>query len=250
MKHIFVSLLIVSLALASPALGVGGISGGKVVVPEAGTIGKGQFEFETAFSQFSSTRVYDNGSKSLPRQGKLASSEVGFRFTAGITEKLEIGGIVPVALEEEDIDGEDPMDGEGIGDVSVGTKYRLWQSSLEKNKLALQAGVTFATGDDRPEPAELPTGNGYATRELGVIYSREFVEGLTVDVDVVAVDHFARADGDPEYGYAADMGWGYFVTEAFQPVIEVNYSYESSPGFRTRRASRRDLTTFPTNALK
>ncbi|NIP39057.1 MAG: hypothetical protein GWO07_10205 [Candidatus Dadabacteria bacterium] len=201
MKTIF-KLIPIMLIFCIPDLlyGVGGISNSKVIVPSTDTVPKNRFEFEPFFSF---TAVDD------PADSR--SYGFGARFTYGFLDNLEAGFNLNY-LEIEDSDIQDSTS--DFGNIEAGLKYRLIdQSDNSPFSLAYQGGVTFPTaGDDEP----------WVFEPVGLILTTNYTDKLSSDLDVVF-----SFDEDDNIVLVSNLGLGYFVTEIFQPVVEVSYAYEN-----------------------
>jgi hypothetical protein len=181
-------------------LAVGGISNSKVVVPSAETVEKGRFEVEPSFGlEFVDDRI-----------NTVRFEAIG-RFTVGVLDNLEIGTSVGhLNIEDSELIETD----RDFGDIEGGLKYRFLDE--DKNfpfSLAYQGGITFPTsGEGAPWVFELG----------GLILTKDFTEKFSMDADFV----FALIE-DNAWSLVTEVGFGYFVTSWFQPVIEAAYAFEN-----------------------
>ena len=78
---------------------ISGISGSKLLVPDAGTVENGKFEFEPAISVYRAYNEFNShgGRKSL--NGFSETSSLDFRITLGVFDGTEIGTSFSTALE-------------------------------------------------------------------------------------------------------------------------------------------------------
>ncbi|NIS10048.1 MAG: hypothetical protein GWO07_15145 [Candidatus Dadabacteria bacterium] len=200
MKKFIIALpILFLLCMPNISYGVGGISNSKVIVPSADTVPKNRFEFEPFF-----------GFTAVDDSADSRSYGFGSRFTYGFLDNLEAGFNLNY-LEIEDSDIQDSNS--DFGNIEAGVKYRLVdQSESFPFSLAYQGGVTFPTaGDDEP----------WVFEPVGLILTTNYTDKLSSDLDVVF-----SFDEDDNIGLVSNLGLGYFVTEQFQPVVEVSYAYE------------------------
>ena len=179
---------------------VGGISNSKIVVPSAETVEKGRFEVEPFFALV----FVDDSDDSVRFEG-------GGRFTIGALENLEVGANIGyLTVNDSNVIGRDT----DFGDIEAGLKYRfLDQTENFPFSLAYQGGITFPTsGGDAEWVFELG----------GLILTKDFTDKFSMDSDFV----FALIEYDA-WSLVTEVGFGYFVTSWFQPVIEAAYSFES-----------------------
>ncbi len=191
--------ILLMLFIPEISYGVGGISNSKVIVPSTDTVPKNRFEIEPFFSITSTDDSIDTKNYGF-----------GARFTYGLLDNLEAGFNLNY-LEIEDSDIQDTSS--DFGNIEAGVKYRLIdQSDNFPFSLAYEGGVTFPTaGDDEP----------WVFEPVGLILTRNHTDKFSTDLDVVF-----SFDEDDNIGILSNLGLGYFVTEIFQPVVEVSYSYE------------------------
>ncbi len=180
--------------------GVGGISNSKVIVPSTDTVPKNRLEVEPFFSF---TKIDD----------AINSKNYGFgnRFTYGFLESLEAGfNLNYLQIEDSDIQDSNT----DFGNIEAGVKYRfIDQSKNFPFSLAFQGGVTFPTaGDNEP----------WVFEPVGLILTKNYSEKLSSDLDVVF-----SFDEDDNIGIVSNLGIGYYISDKFQPVVEVSYSYEN-----------------------
>jgi len=114
-----------SLALSQ----VGGISGGKLSIPDAGIIEQGTLEFEPSFSVSHSNYFFGTNGNSHSLYGQKVNSSFLFRITVGITENLEIGSSIPSTMEQ----------------IDFGAKQNVL--STDNLGLAITGGVSLPAGN-------------------------------------------------------------------------------------------------------
>ena len=201
-------LLLLFLAVCIPLLwtnevrAVGGISNSKVVVPSTDTVPKKRIEIEP-FANFlfaddeNNTKTYD----------------LGTRFTYGLIDNIEIGAtFFFVTFEDDDLINTDS----NFGNIEPGIKWRFLEqqgNDLFSFSLAYEGGVTIPTsGSDEK----------WAFEPLGLVLTKNFNEKFSMDNDVVL-----RVVEDETWGIITNHGLGYFITDWFQPVVEMAYIYSN-----------------------
>ncbi|MGQ0792729.1 MAG: hypothetical protein ACT4NX_01415 [Deltaproteobacteria bacterium] len=182
------------------ARAVGGISNSKVVVPSADTVEGGRFEFEPFF-----------GLGFLDDSDDTSEFIAGARFTLGALDTLEIGANVGfLVISDTDSGGRE----EDFGDIETGVKFRfIEQSESTPFSLAYQGGFSIPTSGE---------GAPWVFEPAGLILTKNFDEKLSMDADVVLF-----LVEDDSAGFVAELGFGYFITPRFQPVIEAGFVYEN-----------------------
>lgn len=223
--------LLALLALAAPgapARAVGGISGAKLSAPNTATVPRGNMEVEPYFGLAYSTQEYNGRAQVVSTGFRDQSYETGFRFTAGITPRLEAGLVLPIRFSRSmNRASDEELGGAGIGDLPVGLKWRMFQAT--RVSLAVAAGVTFPTGDARGGAQKVPLGDGVYTPELGLIATFEVYKGLSIDVHLGWGTSFAPEGDVSAMGGALDVAVGY-AFGPFQPVIELAQSVSGWDG--------------------
>jgi hypothetical protein len=192
------AILVQLFALASESMAVGGLSGSKLVVPEAGTVSKGHIEVEPFFS----LEFVDDDNDTVRYGG-------GLRLTPGLLENLEAG----VNINYLDVEDSGLISAEtDFGDIEAGFKLRfIDQKAGLPFSLAYQAGVTFPAGK----------GAEWIVEPGGLILTKEFTEKFSMDADFVfgIMEHRS-------WSFVTDVGFGCYLNSWFQPVIEAAYAYE------------------------
>lgn len=198
-----------------------GISGGKLTVPDAGTLQTGNFEFEPSFSVFRTSEKIIDQSSGNQVTGKQFSSNVLIRITSGIDQNFEAGATFASTIEQ----------------VSAGLKYTCIKS--EKFRFALISGGSLPAGNNFI-PDTLTDDEHHSTFSLGAIGSIQSNEKMSLDL----IFSYSRILGTHPYHSILNYGVsaGYLLSEKFQAVVEINgfsninskvYSYKISifPGF-------------------
>lgn len=180
---------------------VSGISGAKLCVPEATSLPSGSFEFEPSFSVFSSYYRFAENSSTESLAGRNISSNVMFRLTAGIAERLEMGASFSSTIEQ----------------VSFGMKYILTGS--EKFNLALIAGTSLPAGNKFVADTTADN-NHHLISSYGTIASLKLTESSSVDM----IFSYTRIHGVHPFNNILNygVGIGNWFSEKLQGVIELN----------------------------
>ena len=181
---------------------VGGISNTKVIVPSTETVPKGRIEVEPFFNLLfvddsDDSRTYD----------------LGGRFTYGLLDDVEVGvSVFFVTFEDSDLINTDST----FGNIEPGIKWRLIDQEgydLFSYSLAYEGGITLPTsGSDEK----------WVFEPLGIILTKNFSERFSMDNDIVL-----RIVEDDLWGIDSNHGLGYFITDWFQPVVEMGYAYNN-----------------------
>ncbi len=198
---------------------ISGISGAKLCVPDAGTIGTGTFEFEPSFSVFRSHKRFAENGSTESLQGKNVESGLLFRVTIGAAENLEVGTSFSTELEE----------------IAIGSKYNVF--SDEKYKLGLIAGISLPAGNKFIPDSINDDGDCYST-SIGTIVSNNLSQTASVDL-IISYSRFYRTlhyKSLITYG----IGIGNWFTENFQGVFEFNAYSTYDSGFHSGK-----LAAFP-----
>lgn len=201
-----IKLMFIALALLLPAakgvLAVGGISNSKVVVPGAETVPRGRIEIEP----FLGLDLVDDSGNTTKFGG-------GVRLTLGVLHNLEIGANVNYL----DVEDSDLIQrNSDFGDIETGLKFRFLDEGEDMPfSLAYQGGVTI--------PAS--SGSVWIVEPGGLILTKNFTTEFSMDADFV----FGIIEDDA-WSFVSEVGFGYFVSPWFQPVIEAAYAFEDRKG--------------------
>jgi outer membrane protein OmpA-like peptidoglycan-associated protein len=161
------------------------------------------------------------------------------RFSAslgyGITDRWEFSVMVPYDsfnLDDSDLfAGTDP-DADGLGNVRVGTKWRLYGNPGDASKLALNAFVELPTGDD--EVAADDTGFG-----AGLDWS---VRNWVFDLGYHSQGKF-KGGGDPGSEATVGLGYAWPVSDRFDWITELQGFFYSGGDRGLQYEDAYDLTT-------
>ncbi|MEM4658084.1 MAG: hypothetical protein QXX77_06655, partial [Candidatus Methanosuratincola sp.] len=180
---------------------IGGISGSKVLVPSADTVGRKRFEAEPFF-----VFEFTGDEKETKRY------DAGVRLTYGFMENLEAGLSYFFFGAEH---GEAfHVSSKGFGDTELGVKYKL--NREEDFSLAAVSGMRFPVVENSPWVAE----------PAGLVLTKNLSDRLSLDAGLVA--GFSFGNHNPRTLHViSQAGLGYFVTPSFQPVVEIAYKMEN-----------------------
>lgn len=199
MNRLFKLLVVLTIIvfLTEDVYAVGGISNSKIIVPSTDTVPSDSFELEPFFSFLLVDDSVDT-----------KNYETGFRFTKGIFSNLEAGfNLVFLTVDDSDISEADYE----FGDISPGVKYRFYNTDLFS--LAYQGGFTIPTSSGDSD---------WVFEPVGLILTKNFTDRLSLDIDGVF-----GFDENENVFVTSNAGLGYYLTENFQPVFEMNYLYEN-----------------------
>ena len=188
------------LVLPPETYAVGGISGSKIIVPNADPLPHNHVEIEPFFA----LEFVDDRDNSTRFGG-------GVRFTLGAFDNLEVGANVNYLDYE---DAQLVRADTNFGDIEAGLKYRfLDESEGRPVSLAYQGGITIPTGG----------GSRWIFEPGGLILTKNFTEAVSLDADFV----FGIFEDD-SWSLVTETGFGWFFNEWFQAVLEGAYAYEYS----------------------
>lgn len=203
MRALTATALIVAVAyplMAHKSHAIGGISGSKVLVPSADTVGMKRLEVEPIF-------VFELTGD----EEETKSYDIGFRLTYGFTENLETG-FSYFFFGADDVETFD-VRSIGHGDVEFGIKYRFLKGN--SFSLAVESGVRFPTVEGSP----------WVVEPAGLVFTKNLSDRLSLDTDILA--GFSHGNHNPRTLHViSQTGAGYFVTSSFQPVAEIAYKIE------------------------
>ncbi len=189
---------------------IGGLSGSKLISYTVDVVDDKKIEFEPSFYYLVSTKYWDNNHHLTDRFSTPDSLEtnsgMGFRFTYGLWDKMEIGLSVTSV----------------ISNASIGLRYVVVQK--EKYALAAMAG------------ADIPLGSGvynknirFAERALsagaGVVGTIEPNQNLSVDLQVQYMGYLVETADRDKGGFYLSGDVGYYIwNHTFQLIGAANYS--------------------------
>jgi hypothetical protein len=193
-----------------------GISGTKLLVPNAGTLNKGHFDFEPAFSVFKAHRNFNSNNEITDLAKSEISSCVSFRITLGVLDDFEIGTTFSTGME----------------DVFVGSKFTAFKN--DNTALAVIAGGSLPAGNfSEPDPAENYTSKYSYT--AGVILSHKLADNFSFD----GIFSYSKINGSTDFNHLLNYGlsFGYFFTGTFQAIMEVNGFTTFNGSFHSNKIS-------------
>lgn len=214
------TLLFCSLALCmgtTAVAQVGGISASKLNTINTQTVPKDAIEFEPSVLLAGSGNVWNSegrkSSKPEDSDSLAFYSDLGFRFTYGLGNKLEIGLNVPVLLY----------------DASLGAKLLL----IDRSVFAMAAllGVNFrglntAFSKEEGLPADFLY---YAT---GMAYSFQLGKHSGIDFDTQFQTNFKGDSLNSSTGFF-NADFGYYIKDGLQLVSGLNYIYSVRKNIRS-----------------
>jgi len=179
---------------------VAGISGTKLLTPNAKTLEQGSFDFEPSFSVIRAARYFDGNGDTEKLGSNIKTSEVSFRITLGLFNNFELGTSFPSVLKE----------------VYLGTKFNFFNNGT--SAFALSVGGTLPTDSS----------NHKYSYGFGFIASHFITESFSFD----GLISYSKINGAQEYDHIINYGlsFGYFIVNAVQLITELN-------GFSTYRES-------------
>ncbi len=169
---------------------IAGLSASKLIALNAGTVPAGFIEFEPAFTIGRNLRFMDIHQHAQPMQD-TAYNSFSFRFTLGLTPKIETGIVLPT----------------NVSQISYGLKYNL----LDVNKF--QGAVIFGTNFD------------FSLKQIvehvgmGWVSSFQWSDRLSTDLDV----QFIRDFNHKIFHNYTNLETGYyFFDNTFQFILGLN----------------------------
>lgn len=180
---------------------VNGISGSKLLVPDAGVVSKGNYEFEPSISVSHSYKQYDANWNLDPLSSSLISSSLQFRITLGITESLEIGTSFTNALDE----------------IFIGSKCVLFSS--ENTSIVILSGFSVPAGNKSINDSLNDITNRYS-----IAIGSALSINLNKDASFDAMFSYSNLKGETLFNSILNYGiaLGYWVSDYLQGVIELN----------------------------
>jgi len=206
MKKLILLFLAVCISLfwTSEVRAVGGISNSKVIVPSTDTVPKKRVEIEP----FANFLFADD-------ENNTKTYELGGRITYGLLSNIEFGvTFLFVTFEDDDLITTNTNFGNF--EPGFGIKWRFLEqqgNDLFSFSLAYEGGVTIPIRSNE---------ENWIFEPLGLILTKNFNEKFSMDNDVVL-----RIVEDESWGINSNLGLGYFITDWFQPVVEMGYVYEN-----------------------
>lgn len=192
----------------------------KVVTEDALTVAKGDIEIELGFGYAAGSHYYStsNHREDAP-YNDLKTYEVG--FTAGVAETVDLG----LGIGWSDIHDllQEPTDGDGVNDLSLGAKWNFFQSEDERFFLAYLPGVIIPTGDEGSDE-ELGPGQGFASFGNMLAFTAIFGQS-NFNADIGYDMPFGEDRGTDRGLMVSDLALGYQIAPWFQPEIEINFEH-------------------------
>lgn len=195
-----------------------GLSNEGNIAPWAYNLKPGYFEFEPEIDYSTFDHYIDDSGKPVPAKGRYQLTEVNFRITAGISERVEMGAVFGMETESFDSYENEQEDSThtSMVDAQVAFKYRFWGEN-DSRALALEAGILL------PMISE----SSYAVWEAGLIYSHPLSEKLRMDIDATYFVTTENEPGDPLMGTHANVSFCYYPADKWMIAAELNgYFYD------------------------
>ena len=181
---------------------VGGISNSKIIVPSTETVPKNRIEIEPGFIFIFTDDENDSRNYTF-----------GARFTYGTLDNVEVGASVfYLSIDDSDLINTNAT----FGNIEPGVKWRLKDQEgkgLFAYSVAYEGGLTLpTTGSDEK----------WVFEPVGLILTNNISENFSMDKDIVL-----RIVEDDLWGINAALGLGHYITDTFQPVVEMGYIYNN-----------------------
>lgn len=195
---------------------IAGVSGTKLLVPNASTLSKGHFDFEPAFSIFSAKQHFNNEGELNDLMRSEVSSSVSFRVTMGVAENFEIGTSFTAGME----------------DIYISSKFTAY--NRDNIVLGLTAGGSLPGGN-------YPKGDAEENHKLKYSYGAGVILSYTLG-EVSSLDGiftYSKINGSTEFNHLINYGvsFGYFFTGTFQAIMELNSFTTFNGSFHSNKIS-------------
>jgi len=205
-KIIILNIIVAVFSSTNVFAQVGGLSNSKVVLPATATVKAGDFEFEPSFNVFWGNRMWDTDGNLLVLDSTSRESGLAYRFTSGFKHNIEAGLTVP----------------EDISSLSFGFKWLFWKNNAKS--FAFQSGVIF----DSETKVIAETEKSMKVITNGIIFTYEPNNKLSIDTDATFSLYSTEIDDQTvNYSGTFDIGVGYFLTNQFQTIVELNSTWIS-----------------------
>ena len=187
---------------------VGGLSASKLATICTAPVPENMIEFEPAFGFTYSNEYYNEDGIVESRFGADDSLEItsnlGFRFSYGLMENLEIGMLVPF----------------DANSFSIGLKYKMFEK--DNFSLGLMTGYNSTDGNRIINRSILELEDSPAIAG-GLIVTYDFSDKLSMDFDAQYQQHINTTDEMHKSDVFLNSDIGYFVTDGVQLVLGMNY---------------------------
>jgi len=215
-KILIINIIVAVFSQTNAFSQVGGLSNSKVVLPATATVAAGDFEFEPSFDVFWYNQEWNLDGKTIDNSDIIRFSSISYRFTSGFKHNIEVGLAVP----------------ENVSSLNFGLKWLFWKNNGKS--FALQSGVNFATHDGIIGNTQESMTEKFLTEESkrvlvnGLIFTYEPNEKLSIDTDATFSLYSSEIDLQTvNYSGTLDIGAGYFLTNRFQTILELNSAWIS-----------------------
>src|SRR5215218_947342 len=165
----------------------------------------------------------NNDDSQLSLDWNRLSASVGY----GITDRWELSVMVPyddINYDQNDLLF-DADDASGVGNVRVGTKFRLTGAPGDASTLALNGFVTLATGDDQVDSDDMGYGVGLDWRLSKWVINVGYQD--LGDFDLPLKGTALRLGGFSRKAFTGGIGYVGRVTDRFDWINEVSATFGS-----------------------
>ncbi|NPD46463.1 MULTISPECIES: transporter [unclassified Lentimicrobium] len=211
MKKIFLTSIIIISSYVLFAQ-IGGVSNSKLASLNATTIDHHIVEFEPSVSHIISHKVWNNEGQLQDLYGSsdsvFKSTGLGFRFTYGLWDKVEIGGSISTDL---------AMTG-------LGVKYNFWGN--DKMDIAAVAGANIPLGNKTIDNT-IKLSDNLTSVGGGFIYSAYFNEKFTLDAAAQYLFFAEKTEDEHKGSLYLNTDVGYYVFDQNLQLI-VGAGYQNS----------------------
>lgn len=205
---------------------VGGLSNSKLFSLSVGVVGDKKIEFEPSFYHVRAKKYYD-GDQSLQNiystsDSTRAETGMGFRFTYGLWDRLEIGTYISTDLTVS----------------SWGARFVAYQS--DKIGVAVIAGANIPFGnrgvDGKTNLSQLMTSIGG-----GGVFSASFTENFSIDVNAQYMFFLKETENNSKGSWylSTDIGY-FFFDQQLQVIGGIGYQNAVFEDFNNQK-----LTIYP-----
>ena len=197
MHYKLILLLLLAVMGNSAFSQIGGLSGSKLISYTVDVVDNKKIEFEPAFYHFTSSKEWDGASRlqncySTP-DSMAYTTGMGFRFTYGLWNKMEMGLSVSTDLDA----------------ASMGVRYVLFQK--QKGALAVMGGLNIPLGN-APANRKIHHAGNTPTTGVGIVGTLDFSPRLSLDANAQYMGYLTKVDGQNTSGYylSTDIGYYFF----------------------------------------
>jgi len=204
----------------------------KINTADASPVDPGQFELETSFVYTRSKRAWDS-SGSTHSRGLFREQTIGFSFTAGLVDNVDInisGGYSWLRDDDFDGGGDEPasLRADDFTDLEVSGRYRFFHDEERNLEIAYIAGVTIPTGS-RSGADRIGTSQEFWSFNQTLVATKDWGQ-WTLNGDIGYSLPIGNKRQNARGTLNMDLALGYQVLPWLQPVVELNYSHNFMSG--------------------